>query len=343
MGRLENKLVKVLLDLQSDNYFIGYIVSENSEFILLQAIDQDGNLGGLEYIKKSEDILIQKEAPEVDFYSNFEIKDLFNLKQLNKQFIDSRFTSFKELLQNISSSNLITIKTKNSSELTGYVLKAEDSKVFFELNTQDYPLVIPIEDILGISINDINNLLEAKYHDNGVSTSDLVALYLDYEDDSRFGEALVGTVIFHNDDYLVLENLNEIGQLDSYVLINRKYIIHTEQYTEMLGYYEFLKDWQIQNGSFDPNHLSEQLPELGKSINIEEFLKNQNSEIITVNDYQLDNVNTGKVVGIEDKKIFLKNIDNFKLDSNIQEFNYSDLASVDLISNDLLKLEQFFK
>ena len=338
-----SKLTKIIFNLDLDDCLIGNIVSQNTKFILLQAVDQDGNLGGLEYIKKSENIVIQKQAPEVDFYGNFEIKDLFNLRQLNEKFIDFRFTSFKELFQNISSSNLITIKTKNSSELTGYVLKVDDSKVFFELNTQDYPLVIPIEDILGISINDINNLLEAKYHDNEVSTSDLVALYLDYEDDSRFGEALVGTVIFHNDDYLVLENLNDIGQLDSYVLINRDFIIHTEQYTEMLGYYEFLKNWQIQNGSFDPNHLSEQLPELGESINIEEFLKNQNGEIITVNDYQLDNVNTGKVVGIEDKKIFLKNIDNFKLDSNIQEFNYSDLASVDLISNDLLKLEQFFK
>lgn len=338
-----SKLIKISFNLDLSNYLMGNIVSQNTEFILLQAIDQDGNLGGLEYIKKLEDIVIQKEAPEVDFYNAFKIKDLFNLKRLNEKFINSRFISFKELLQNISSSNLITIKTKNLSELTGYVLEVEDSKLIFELNTQAYPLIIPIEDILRISINDISNLLEAKYHDNGFSTSDLVALYLDYEDDDRFGEALIGTVIFHNDDYLVLKNLNEIGQLDSYVLINRDFIVHTEQYTEMLGYYEFLKNWQIQNGSFDPNNLREQLPYIDKSISIEQFLKSKLNKLTTINDYQLDNINTGKVVGLEDKKLFLKNIDDFKLENNIQEFNYSDLASVDLISNDLLRLKQFFK
>lgn len=338
-----SKLIKISFNLDLSNYLMGNIVSQNTEFILLQAIDQDGNLGGLEYIKKLEDIVIQKEAPEVDFYNAFKIKDLFNLKRLNEKFINSRFISFKELLQNISSSNLITIKTKNLSELTGYVLEVEDSKLIFELNTQAYPLIIPIEDILRISINDISNLLEAKYHDNGFSTSDLVALYLDYEDDDRFGEALIGTVIFHNDDYLVLKNLNEIGQLDSYVLINRDFIVHTEQYTEMLGYYEFLKNWQIQNGSFDPNNLREQLPYIDKSISIEQFLKSKLNKLTTINDYQLDNINTGKVVGLEDKRLFLKNIDDFKLENNIQEFNYSDLASVDLISNDLLRLKQFFK
>lgn len=338
-----SKLIKISFNPDLSNYLVGNIVSQNTEFILLQAIDQDGNLGGLEYIKKSEDILIQKEAPEVDFYGNFEIKDLFNLKRLNEKFIDSRFTSFKELLQNISSSNLITIKTKNSSELTGYVLRVEDSKLIFELNTQAYPLIIPIEDILGISINDINNLLEDKYYDNEVSTSDLVALYLDYEDDNRFGEALIGTVIFHNDDYLVLENLNDIGQLDSYVLIDRNYIVHTEQYTKMLGYYESLKNWQIQNGSFDPNGLKEQLPHLDKSISIEKLLKSKINNWVTINDYQLNNVNIGKIIRVEDKKIFLKNINNFKLDNNIQEFSCADLASVDLISNDLLKLGQFLK
>ncbi|MBP2058435.1 hypothetical protein J2Z60_001614 [Lactobacillus colini] len=335
-------LVKIVLNLNTNDYYIGYIVDQNQEFVVLQSIDADGNLGGLEYIKNSAIKTIKQDSPELDFCNHFKVRDIFNLKKLNSSFLSLDIDSFESLLAKISTHELITVSTKNGNDLTGHVLKADNLKVLFKLNNQEYPLVIPIEDIVGISINDIKNILENIYHEASSNQDDLVALYLDYEDDERFGEALIGAVVFHNDDYLVLESLNDIGQLDSYVLINRNYIVHTDQDTELLSYYSFLKKWQIKNGSFDFNNLRSQLIQFDQSISIDSFLQSKIGDMVTINDYQLDNVNTGKIVKLEDKKLYLSNIDDFRLSNNIQEFNYSDLASVDLISNDLLRMKQFF-
>lgn len=59
----------------TDQYFIGTVINEFNRWLVLQTIDEHGNLGGLEFLKKDQFKTID-EAKEITFHKSLADKKI---------------------------------------------------------------------------------------------------------------------------------------------------------------------------------------------------------------------------------------------------------------------------
>ena len=98
--------------------------------------------------------------------------------------------------------------------------------------------------------------------ETSVENSDLVEI--DLKNQSAIGqdEFLVGKIIKEDKDSIIIESLNDLGQLDSITAIKTPVIKKIVRKDNYLNYVEFLKQWQKKNQSYDLKKIQERLENL---------------------------------------------------------------------------------
>ncbi|MCZ2946972.1 hypothetical protein NYY74_18015, partial [Acinetobacter baumannii] len=89
----------------------------------------------------------------------------------------------------------------------------------------------------------------------------------------QFGTFVIGKVLKHDEDNILLESLNELGQVESSAVIARRHVAHVTEESERLNYFNYLVNWQQKNHSFDPDNLERSLNLNGPIKSITEVIE----------------------------------------------------------------------
>lgn len=95
--------------------------------------------------------------------------------------------------------------------------------------------------------------------ETSVENADLVEIELKNQLTIGQDEFLVGKIIKEDKDSIIIESLNDLGQLDSITAIKTPVIKKIVRKDNYLNYVEFLKQWQKKNQSYDLKKIQERL------------------------------------------------------------------------------------
>lgn len=335
--------------IDATSYYVGQIVAQHNGWITLESIDQDGNHGGVAFIKKDQVAKIEDNTPTLHYYSLAKIRDPFHMKQLNAGVLNWDFTSIYDLLLNAADSQpFITLETKTGVNYTGLIMQLDKDEIrILEKNDQtleQYATVIPLEDIVCIDVNSIDNRLFTHYlrqHKNYDNDLGLSEIYFDYTFDDQFGSFAIGKVLKYDDENVVLESLNDLGQVESIALIARSHIAHVTETSERLNYFNYLVDWQKNNGSFDPDHL-ERSVNLHEIKSLAEVIEDwPENKVIKISDsiYHYPD-RLGFISSYDDTGFDLKIATEYVAD-DVSDHEYEDLISIDLAGSEMIRMQKF--
>lgn len=254
-------LVEVHLKKDQDSYFLGNIIEETSNYLILEAVDENGYLGGSYFIKKSAISKVETESDEIEEMKD-KISDPFNLKKKNEELL-KKYLAQQDIGKLCQKNSLIYLETANEN-YHGKVKSINSKEVI--LTELDYEkqlsdVNIGLDEIQVVSFNLLEDRLLDEFlnSETFVKNADLVEIYLTNHSLSEQDEFLVGKIIKENKDYIVIEFLNDLGQLDSILAIKTSVIKKIIKEDNYLNYLEFLKQWQKKNQSYD-------LKEIRKSL-----------------------------------------------------------------------------
>lgn len=230
--------------IDASSYYIGKIVAKSHGWLTLESVDQDGNLGGIVFIKEDQIAKIEDDTPMLNYFSITHVKDPFHMKQSNKSVLNWDFTNIYDLFVNIADAQpFITVEVNTGTTYTGVITQLDKTEVrILERNgnvIEHYPTVIPLEDVVCVDANSIDNHLFLQYlkQENEYSNKlGLVEIYFNYTFDDLFGGFAIGKILKYDDENLILESLNELGQVESIAVISRKHIAHITEDSERLNY-----------------------------------------------------------------------------------------------------------
>lgn len=92
----------------ANSYYIGRIITQHHGWITFESVDQGGNLGGIVFIKEDQVAKIEDDTPNLRYYMITQVKDSFNLEQLNKTVLAWDFTNLHDLLINVADTQPFT-------------------------------------------------------------------------------------------------------------------------------------------------------------------------------------------------------------------------------------------
>ena len=189
-------MIEVHLKKDQENYFLGRLIREDSKYLVLEAVDENGYLGGIYFIKKFAISEVKTNSDEIEDLRN-KIIDPFSLKKNNEELLleDKLLDEYLNAETSVENSDLVEIDLKNQSAIG-----------------QD--------------------------------------------------EFLVGKIIKEDKDSIIIESLNDLGQLDSITAIKTPVIKKIVRKDNYLNYVEFLKQWQKKNQSYDLKKIQERLENL---------------------------------------------------------------------------------
>lgn len=336
----------------ANSYYIGRIIARHHGWIVFESVDQGGNLGGIVFIKGDQVAKIEDDTPNLRYYAITQIRDPFNLSKMNKPVLDWDFTNLHDLLINVADAQpFTTFEVNTGVTYTGLITQLDQNEVRIlernELTLEHYATVIPLADIVCVDTNAIDNLLFTQYlkqlHQREFTNDlDLVEIYFDYTFDDQYGSFAIGKVLKYDDDNLILESINELGQVESIAVIARSHVTHITEDSERLNFFNFLVQWQKRNGSFDPDKLE-------RSVKLRDEIKSP-AEIIE--DWPDDRVvkisdsiyhypdRLGLIEDRSDSGFDLKIITEYGL-GDVSDHDYNDLISVDLAGSEMIKIQQF--
>lgn len=335
--------------IDANSYYIGQVASQHHGWIVLESVDQDGNRGGIVFIRANQVAKIENDTPTLHYYATTAIRDPFKMQRLNRSVLDWDFTDIHDLLINVADAHpLVTFEVNNGQNYTGVITQLNQEEVRIlernETTLEHFATVIPLKDIVCIDVSSIDDRLfvgylkQRKEYRNDLN---LVELYFDYTFDDQFGSFAIGKVLKYDDDNLLLESLNELGQVESIAIIARNHIIHTGDESERLKYFNYLVEWQKKNNSFDPDHLE-------RSVNIAGTIP---SPAEVIEDWPLDRAvkisdaiyhypdRVGLIADRTESSFDLKILSEYDM-GETSDHDYEDLISVDLAGSEMIKMQQ---
>lgn len=263
-----NKLVQVTLNadqekynlggdesitfIDANSYYIGQIVAREHGWIVLESVDQTSNQGGIVFIKEDQIAKIEDDTPVLHYYATTEIKDPFDMKHLNSPVKNWDFTDIYDLLINVADAQrFATFEVDTGVTYTGLITQLDKKEVrILEKNgtsIEHFATVIPLKDIVCVDVNSIDNNLFLHYlkqkQNYDFNELKLVEIYFDYTFDDQFGNFVIGKVLKYDEDNILLESLNELGQVESIAVIARRHVAHVTEESERLNYFNYLVNW----------------------------------------------------------------------------------------------------
>lgn len=336
--------------IDATSYYIGKIITRQHGWITLESVDQDGNRGGVVFIKEDQVAKIEDNTPTLHYYALANIHDPFHMKQLNAKVLNWDFTNIYDLLLNAADSQLfITFETKTGINYTGLITQLDKDEIrILEKNEQtleQYATVIPLADIVCVDINSIDNRLFIHYlkqHKDYGNDLKLAEIYFDYTFDDQFGSFAIGRIVKYDDENMILESLNDLGQVESIAVIARNHIAHLTEKSERLNYFNYLVNWQKENGSFDPDHLEHSVNLQGEIRSIPEVIEEwPEDKIIKVSDsiYHYPD-RLGLISSYNDDGFDLKIATEYAV-GDVSDHDYEDVISVDLAGSEMIRMQKF--
>lgn len=336
-----NKLTSIRLNSDNlDDFYIGHIFKQTPQWTALEAIDNYNNLGGIEIFSNSE-ISFPLNENDLKFYNllreNSKIKDPFNQRIENKAIISWNWANLTDLLTLVKGQKLIIDIETRDDFFSGRVENIDNKNVQLRELNSDFLLTnliskINIEDIVSLSINAaMSNYINdwQKVSPNFSPESELVEIYFEYEVKDRQDNFLLGNVICESEKTLLVESINEEGMLDSYTLVNKKWIKQIKE--NKIRFYDYLIAQNKDKKVFNQNDLQVNKTNFSSIKDTIKFLTI--NSIITVDNIAYTNSNIGILKRVADNCFTIQNFDNYQLTYE-DNFNYSNIASVDLASND---------
>ena len=152
----------------ANSYYIGRIITQHHGWITFESVDQGGNLGGIVFIKEDQVAKIEDDTPNLRYYMITQVKDSFNLEQLNKTVLAWDFTNLHDLLINVADAQpFTTFEVNTGATYTGLITQLDQQEVRIlernELTLEHYATVIPLDDIVCVDTNAIDNRLFTQY------------------------------------------------------------------------------------------------------------------------------------------------------------------------------------
>ena len=263
------------------------------------------------------------------------IKDPFQQDERNRKFLSWKWTNLVELFNIINKQNVIVDIETQDDIYSGKVIDVNDS--FIELHELDNDfrlstscIKVSLQEIFTISLNfamsDYINQWQKVSLES--SKSELVEIYFDYENENRKESFLLGRIIEEEANSLLVETITEDGLLDSYTLVNKKWVSDIRE--NSIKFYDYLIEKNKNNGTFNQNGLKVS----NDALTIRDAIQNFHlGQIITVNNIAYTSQNIGILKKKNQYGFTIQNFDNYRL-AHDDTFNYDSIASVDLDSND---------
>lgn len=253
-------MIEVHLKKDQENYFLGRLVRENFNYLVLEGVDENGYLGGIYFIKKSTISGIKTNSDEIEDLKN-KIIDPFSLKKNNEELVKEFLT--QDIAKLCQENSLIYLETADEN-YHGKVKSINSREIILtELTYEKHQsdLKISLDEIQVISFNLLEDKLLDEYlnAETSVENADLVEIELKNQLTIGQDEFLVGKIIKEDKDSIIIESLNDLGQLDSITAIKTPVIKKIVRKDNYLNYVEFLKQWQKKNQSYDLKKIQERL------------------------------------------------------------------------------------
>ena len=296
----------------ANSYYIGRIITQHHGWITFESVDQGGNLGGIVFIKEDQVAKIEDDTPNLRYYMITQVKDSFNLEQLNKTVLAWDFTNLHDLLINVADAQpFTTFEVNTGATYTGLITQLDQQEVRIlernELTLEHYATVIPLDDIVCVDTNAIDNRLFTQY--------------LRQSQKQEFTNDL---------------------DVESIAVIARSHITHITEDSERLLFFNFLVQWQKNNGSFDPDRLERSVKLRDEIQSPAEIIDNwPEDQIVKISDsiYHYPD-RLGLIEDRSDSGFDLKIVTEYGL-GDTSDHDYSDLISVDLAGSEMIKMQQF--
>lgn len=338
----------------SEQYYIGSIKSKFDQWLIIQTIDEEGNLGGLEVIDNEQFELVDK-AKEIDFYKRLigkeSFKDIFHLSTLNKSFLKHNFQNMIDVLNYFCQSKMIITVTLNSKlEFSGQIINVGNNQIIMKRRTSSFelselPVIVDITKIISIAVNDEANIIFQKWLKiNQIPNNDICAFYPAYYGDDRFTNYLAGKILAQNNNYFLIQAIDDIGQLNAITVIAKGYIAHVSEENDELDYLTFAVNEQKKNNSFDSLELMANIDStIIQNKDMKQIILDYpDDKLIAVDDVNFDGQDIGYLSKKGDKSFTMQVINGYSADRSIQ-FNYEDIVSIDLNNFEIKNLSDFLR
>lgn len=360
---MDTNLTEIHLKIDDpDDYYIGTVVKKTPKITILQAIDEDGDQGGTLIFKNDCISNTLTSSDNITFYQYMitrkMVKDPFNLKEKNAQFLEQNFDDFFAILTYlIKNKEIASVIATDGFTYTGLFTKIDKNEVRLKEKTADYQLetfetVIPLAKIGAIDLNVPDTLVFndwLKQDKKEANDLNLVEIFLSYDDDDRNGEFITGKILAKNKNNLLVETYNDLGQVDSISVLQYSKITHIASEDSFLDYLAYLIKRNEKAGTVDPYALTQMwkmdttICNLDNVPTIKQLLKWKQSSKILIDvdssNYTTDNL--GIITHADDQTVTQKVIDGYQL-TDERTYAYQDIDLVTLYSREILQMQLFF-
>lgn len=359
--KIKLQLVELHQKSSDPNYLIGCILNESSEWVTFLSIDPAGNQGGIRFLKTSDITEINENSPALNFVKSLletnQLNDPFTLTGNNRSIVTSNLQSLYEILQYaLKNEKLLKMNLRNVATYGGYITELSNDEVrLFSYNDDKVfenlvETTIKLKDIVEIIFNDADLKLSSEYFSYLGSEGEignelgLSQIYFRYTDDFRFGnDMMLGWIVAESDHYLLVERIDDVGQIMGVSLVGKKAIAHITNDSDYLNFINFACEYNQKHGNLDPHHFDELAHQFTQIPTFAEIITTSKPDhLLLVDDYQFDGINWGTVISANEQGFILRPIANFDFSDPVQ-IPYSDLASIDLISSDTIHLQTYLK
>lgn len=254
-------MIEIHLKNDQENYFLGRLLKENSKYLVLEAVDENGYLSGIYFIKKSAISEVKTNSDEIEDLKN-KIIDPFSFKKNNEELL-KEFLTQQDITKLCQENSLIYLETADENYHGKVNSISSKEMILTELDYEKHKseLKISLDEIQVFGFNLLEDELLDEYlnSETSVENSDLVEIDLKNQSTIGQDELLVGKIIKKDKEWIIIESLNDLGQLDSITAIKTSVIKKIVREDDYLNYVEFLKQWQKNNQSYDLKKIQERL------------------------------------------------------------------------------------
>ncbi|GHV97128.1 hypothetical protein lacNasYZ03_04860 [Lactobacillus nasalidis] len=339
-------------DQQTGSYYLGYLVYQSSEVTVLISLDDDANAGGLLVVSNQDVLASVDESPSLAYCQRLidegRSTDPFELMPLNQQLLKTPLTSLIAACETAMEKELpISLTLTSGTVYTGLIVRTSPKEIQLRQIGADYEpdqlrLVVPLAEISSLELNAPLHKLWKEYRTvkdqfAGQNPYGLVELYLDWLEDDRFGNYLLGRVLDQDDHYLLFESLNDYGQLEAVCLVNREDVVHESVTSAAIDFNSFLVARNQRKGIFDPGQLSQLAESLDHVPSVAEVIQKAGKQLVNVDDYELPGENLGYVTEVNGQGFSIQDPESGQEVSHL----FENVCILDLASTELEKMREF--
>lgn len=336
-------------DRLTGSYYLGYLVYQNEDLTVLIGLDDDANASGLILVNNQDLVGMVEQSPSLAYCQRLidegKSTDPFQLMPVNQELLKGGLSNFFEAGKAALFKKLpVNVTLNNGVVYSGIVTETTLEELRIRQIDGNFALdrihsVIPMKQISSLEINSALGKMWSEYQDSDIAGNpyDLVELYLDWLDDDRFGNYLLGRVLLEDDHYLLFESINDYGQLEAICLVNRDDIIHECTASPVIDFYSFLLTRNQEAGIFDLNqldHLAQSLDHVPSPL---EVLQNAGQQLVSVDDYAAPGEMTGYIQALTDSEVYIAD----PVTGQVAPFAIDRICTIDLASSELEKMKEY--